>query len=97
MATIDFRQSHRTDPQDAFLRTQRLLDAFGEEHPELNIAMVWRDDGLAGTTEGRGFKAQVTITPEYVGIAIHLSLLVRPLKGRVQASLQRRMHAEFGA
>ena len=96
MATIDFRQPHRTDANDASRRTQGLLDAFGDEHPELNIAIVWSADGLMGTTSGRGFKARVSITDDHVDIAIDLSLFVRPLKGRVQSSLERRMRAEFG-
>ena len=97
MATIEMKFPHHTTREDAAIRARRLIEAFKQEKPSLVNSLEWSNDGLLGVAKGRGFKGVFKINDVAVDVNIDLSLIVRPLKGRVIASLTKRLTGEFGA
>ena len=95
MATIDIRYPHKTTQDDARARTRTLLAAFAEEKRELIKSIEWVDDNSA-IAHGRGFEGRFRITDQELVVAIDLSLLTRPFKGKVETRLMQRITAEFG-
>lgn len=96
MATIDIRHPHKTTLADAQARTKKLLAAFAEEKRELIKSIEWLDDKSA-VAHGRGFEGRFKITEQDLVVAIDLSLITRPFKGKVETRLMQRIVAEFGA
>ena len=96
MATISLEYPHGTERSDAATKTRSLLEAFKAERPELVKTISWSPDGMQGQAKGRGFSGSFDVTPSHVNIAIDLSLLLRPLKGRVESNLVERLKANFG-
>lgn len=96
MATIDIRHPHKTTLADARDRTRKLLAAFAEEKRELIKSIEWLDETSA-VAHGRGFEGRFKVTEREVQVAIDLSFLTRPFKGKVESRLMQRIVAEFGA
>ena len=96
MATISLEYPHGVERAEAATKTRSLLEAFKAERPELIKTISWSPDGLKGEAKGRGFSGSFKVTDSHVNIAIDLSLLLRPLKGRVESSLVERLKANFG-
>ncbi len=97
MATIAFEHLHRTEPQDAAQRARSLIETLRAENPRLIKTVTWSNDGMTGHAKGKGFKGDFRVTDTHVIVAINLSWIVSPLKGRVSDSLRKRMIDEFGA
>lgn len=95
MATIEIRHPHRTTLADAKARTHRMVAAFAEEKRELIRSVEWHSD-VSATAIGRGFVGRFVVSDTHVSVAIDLSFLVRPLKGKVETRLMQRIVAEFG-
>ncbi len=95
MATIDIRHAHKTSLDDARAHTRKLLALFAEEKKELIKSIEWVDDSSA-VAHGRGFEGRFRITDKDLVVAIDLSLLTRPFKGKVETRLMQRITAEFG-
>lgn len=95
MATIEIRHPHKTTLDDAKMRTRRMVAAFAEEKRELIRSVEWQSD-VSATAIGRGFVGHFNVNDTHVNVAIDLSFLVRPLKGKVETRLMQRLVAEFG-
>jgi hypothetical protein len=95
MATIEIRHLHKTNTNDACVRTRRLLDAFAEEKREFVKSIEWVENARA-VARGRGFSGEFCVTDTEVVVDIDLSLLTRPFKGKVESRLLQRLVAEFG-
>jgi hypothetical protein len=95
MATINIRHPHKTTVDDARARTRHLLALFAEEKKELIKSIEWVTDSSA-IAHGRGFEGRFSITERDLVVAIDLSLLTRPFKGKVESRLMQRITAEFG-
>ena len=96
MATIDMRRAHGTTQGEAAARTRVLLDKFLSERPELVRRIDWHPSGTRANAKGRGFSGRFQITETEILIAIDLAFFARPLKARVETTLDDRINREFG-
>ncbi|MEZ4265655.1 MAG: polyhydroxyalkanoic acid system family protein [Myxococcota bacterium] len=97
MATIDIRHPHGTDPDDAAARTRALVEEFAAKRAELVKDISWSRGGRRADMTGKGFKGSFDVTDREVVIAIDLALLARPLKGRIESTLNEKLQQEFSA
>lgn len=97
MATIDIRHPHGTDPDDAAKRTRSLVEEFAAKRPELVKELTWSRGGQRADMTGKGFKGSFEVDAREVVIAIDLALLARPLKGRIESTLNEKLSQEFSA
>ncbi len=97
MATIDIRYPHGTDPDDAAARTRVLVEEFTSRRAELIKETTWSRGGRRADISGKGFKGSFDVTDREVVVAIDLALLARPLKGRIESTLNEKLQKEFSA
>lgn len=93
MATIEIRKSHHTTRADAQTRVVEMVDALRAERPNLVHSVRRTADGAEA--KGRGWKGAFRVDEAQVHVSVDLSLLARPLKGRVEQELQTRLGREF--
>ncbi len=93
MATIEIHRSHHTTRDDAQTRVVQMVDALREERP--NLVQSVRPTADGAEAKGRGWKGAFRVDDSQVHVSVDLSLLARPLKGRVEQELHTRLGREF--
>ena len=94
MASIDMRQVHGTDFDDAVVRTRKLLDDFQAKRSDLIKDVSWVS-GSRATLSGTGFEGSFEVTDAEVVVSIKLGFLASAFKGQVETILQKKLSREF--
>ena len=97
MATIDIRKAHGTTTEDAAAKMSGLMKRFAAERAELVKDIQWDPSGQRGSMKGKGFKGHFEVDASNVSVAIDLSFIARPFKGRIESELKGHLDATFGA
>ena len=97
MATIDIRKPHGTTTDDAAGKMRGLLERFAAERAELVKDVTWGAGGQSGAMTGKGFKGRFEVDASSVVVAIDLSFIARPFKGRIERELTQLLNEAFGA
>ena len=95
MATIDIHKAHNTTPDEAAEKMRSLLEKFAQKRAELVSDVSWGSDGRKATVTGKGFKGSFEVNDSAVTVAIDLSFIARPFKGRIKQELDERLAASF--
>ena len=96
MATIDIRKVHGTTLEDATTKMDALVKRFAAERAELVKDITWDPNGQQASMTGKGFKGRCVVDGSAVTIAIDLSFIARPFKGRIEKELNGHLAATFG-
>jgi putative polyhydroxyalkanoate system protein len=93
MATIDIRRQHSLDIEEAKKRAEALAQGL-----EQKIGIRWRWDGDVIRFDAPGGAAKgatgvVRVEPSAVRVEIDLPLLLRPMKGMVEAKVNQKLDA----
>lgn len=96
MPTIEIKRQHGVELAEAKVRIRGLVEEFLGEYPALVSGVDWAPDGSSAAATGKGFSARFDVDAKSLRAAIDLSMLLRPMKGRVEASLVRRLDKAFG-
>ncbi len=97
MATIDIRKVHGTTIDDAATKMRAMLERFAAKRAELVKDVAWDPSGQRAKVTGKGFKGTFTVDASTVTIAVDLSFVARPFKGRIQDELTRRLDNTFAS
>jgi len=97
MATIDIRKSHGTTADDAASKMRGLLERFAAEHPDRVKDVTWGAGGQGGAMTGKGFKGRFEVDATVVTVAVDLSFIARPFKGRIEQELHSLLNEAFGS
>jgi len=97
MATIDIRKAHGTTTDDAVAKMRVLMEQFASERGDWVKDVTWGPGGHKAAMTGKGFKGHFELDASTVTIAIDLSFIARPFKGRIHQELTDRLNAAFGS
>jgi putative polyhydroxyalkanoate system protein len=91
MATIDVRRSHALPKDEAKKRAEELANSMKQK-----LALDWRWEGdrivfEAASGAAKGTKGTVDVTETEVRVQIELPLLMRMLKGTVEAKVNEKL------
>ncbi len=84
MATFRVEHPHALGAAEAVRRVREVLDGLREKFGD-KAEVVW--DDTRATFRGKGFSGVAVIADDAVAVDVDLSLLLRPLKGRIEARL----------
>ena len=85
-------------PLDAFARLKTMLETDGQlRSMDAGYRCTFDDAAMTGTAKGTKFEAELKVSPAGTGAAVEilvsLPLMLTPLKGMVQSTLQKKMDA----
>ena len=95
MADIDFAYAHSVDLDSAKKNAKELIDKFLQSNAKLIKSSSLAPDGLSGEFKGKGFEGKWFVDEKKVGIQISLSLLLKPMKGKILSELQTKLKRRF--
>lgn len=84
MADIDIRRMHNKTPEEARRIAQEVADRLSGK---FDTEVRWQGDHLV--FERTGLSGKLEVMPDHVRIQADLGLLLRPLKGRIVAEVER--------
>lgn len=96
MASIDIRKTHGTTQDTAAGKMRGLLERFASERADLVKDVTWGGGGQSGAIKGKGFKGRFEVDASTVVVAIDLSFIARPFKGRIEQELTKLLDEAFG-
>jgi putative polyhydroxyalkanoate system protein len=91
MATIDIKRSHTLERDEARRRAEMLARSMEEK---LGVQWNWDGDRLrfnAPSGAAKGTTGLVSVEPSNVRVEVDLPLLLRALKGTVEAKIQQKL------
>lgn len=91
MATIDIKRSHTLERDEARRRAEMLARSMQEK---LGVQWNWDGDRLrfnAPSGAAKGTTGLVSVEPSNVRVEVDLPLLLRALKGTVEAKIQQKL------
>jgi putative polyhydroxyalkanoate system protein len=96
MATIEIKRAHTLDRDEAKRRAEEFVR--GMAH---NLGMQWRWDGDliridAPSGAARGATGTVSVDPGQVRVEVTVPLVLRALKGTIEAKINRKLDALIG-
>ena len=92
MATIELRHDHALGEEASLDAARELVDTFAGK---LKAAVQW--DGCRATFRGAGFSGAARVEPGRLEVDVELSMVMRPLKGKVEERLRRAVEERFPA
>lgn len=95
MPKVTLNKAHALSMEEARGRVAELVDNFMERYGRHVKDVSWSDDKNAARAKGRGFDAQFKLTEDEVRVAVDLSFLLSPLKGRIEDSVHRTLNEAF--
>jgi len=90
MAVIKLRHDHTLDSETALRRARALVDEFADK---LKAAVKW--EGSDATFRGAGFSGSARVAPGRLEVNVDLSLVMRPLKGKIEERLREAVAKRF--
>lgn len=90
MSTIHVEHRH-TLPADEALR--RAHEFIGQIADRIKADINW--DGDTAAFKGTGFSGKAKIAPGLISLDVDLSMLLRPLKGKVEARIAETLEKRF--
>ncbi len=83
-------------PQETFVKIKTFLETTDDlKKIDSHIVCSFEESKLKGQAKGKQFKADISILPSnpqcMVSVEIEIPLLLTPLKGKIQESLQRKL------
>ncbi len=91
MADIRIVKAHGFQRDEARTRVTQMLEAFRQEQPKIISKVEFQPDGYSARIEGTGFKGLAVIGDHEVTVEVSLGLLVKPLKGKAEDTLRRKL------
>lgn len=90
MADITIRRAHGMDHAQAKDKVHQIVD-------ELDYVdkANWSGDGSKADIKGKGFKGDVEVTDTELVVNINLKLFAKPLKGKIEDQINKRMDSYF--
>lgn len=84
------------DPQSTFLKIKNFLENTDDlKKIDKGIVVSFNESQLFGQAKGKQFKADIQVSPSnpscVVSVEIEIPLLLSPLKGKIQETLQRKL------
>lgn len=90
MATISVEHPHALGLDEATRRAQEVIREFGER---LKAEIHW--NGPHATFKGTGFSGTASVQATRVAVEVDLSLLLRPMKSKIESRLKKAIHERF--
>ena len=90
MSTIRVERRHSFSEPEALEKAKELVGQFAGR---LNADVRW--DGTRASFKGKGFSGSASVTADNVAVDVDLSLLLRPMKGSIEARLEQELNAKF--
>ncbi len=93
MATIDISRDHSLSLDDAKKRAEDLARTMADK---FGIAWKWAGDTIhfdAPTGAAKGTKGEVAVTSNAVRVAIDLPLMLRVMKGTIEAKIKEKLES----
>jgi putative polyhydroxyalkanoate system protein len=90
MATISVEHAHTLGQDEALKRAHEVIQEFGER---LKAEIEWT--GTNATFKGTGFTGTAQVLPQNIAISVDLSMLLRPLKGKIESRLEKALEERF--
>ncbi len=90
MATIAVEHRHELGEEEALRRAHELIRQFGAR---LKADIQW--DGANATFKGSGFSGGAQVSATRLVVTVDLSLVLRPLKGKIESGLEKAMRERF--
>ena len=93
---IPIQAAFTCSEDEAAKRTRALLDDFQASYASSIKSVTWSADNRTAKLAGKGFDGEVTILPGCVDGGIKLGMLLKPLKGRIEEGIRKRITQAFG-
>ena len=92
MAEISMRRPHDLEPDDVRSRIEGLADRLADR---LGGSWCWQGD--EAVCEARGAKARVGYDTDSIFLDVSLPLMLRPLRGKLEAKVEEYFDRYFGS
>ena len=92
MADISMRRDHDLEPDAVRSRIEGLADRLSER-----LGGTWQWQGDEAVCEARGAKARVGFDETTISLDVKLPLMLRPLKGKLEAKVEEYFDRYFAA
>jgi len=96
MASIDRSHSHSLSLDEVKGVVAKLVTDVQAEYPSLISSIKWNDAKTVADLKGSGFKGKFQVDDKQLKIAIDLSLIARPFKGKVEKIVDEKIKHYFG-
>lgn len=96
MPKVSVNKRHALPLDDAKVRVKQLVDDFVQEYSSVVKSVTWAPDGCSASAKGTGFEGSFRVDASQVAVAVDLSFVLSPIKGKVETTLQRKLEAAFG-
>ncbi len=90
MADIDIRRTHHLDPETLRQRIDQLAERL---QAKFDARCTWEGDRLQ--FERSGASGYIALTPEAVAVHLKLGLMLRPLKGTIEQTIEEYLDREL--
>ena len=91
MPKLNFARRHSLSIAEAKQQVDALVEDFKTQYSKYLDDVVWSPDGLSAKATGRGFSAQFAVTTTRVDVAVDLSFLATPIKGKIEQRVNERL------
>ena len=90
MPKIRVDKQHSLSAEDVIQRVDDYLVKLRDEKMKsMDFNFDWNGDQSKASIKGKGFKGEVTLAGNKVGIFLDLSMMLTPFKGKVEESMKR--------
>ncbi|GMV39369.1 MAG: hypothetical protein AMXMBFR64_10850 [Myxococcales bacterium] len=96
MPKVNVKKRHAVPLDDAKVRVKALVDDFVKEYSSVVKSVTWSPDGTSASAKGTGFEGAFRVDGSQVTVDVDLSFLLSPIKGKVEATLHKRLDDSFG-
>ena len=90
MATISVEKTHRLSEDEAVKRAEQICEDIGDR---FDCSIV--KDGKTFSFKGKGFSGAARVVGDRVAIDVDLSLVLRPLKGKIEDRIHKAIEEKF--
>ncbi len=87
MADIVIKRTYTQNLEQAKSDVNALVAETQAKYPKLIKKISWNKDKTKATAKGTGFSADFAINKNELSVSIKLSLLVKPLKGKLNTKI----------
>jgi putative polyhydroxyalkanoate system protein len=90
MSTISVSHQHTLGQEEAMKRTHEVMADIGNR---LKVDVNW--NGPTATFKGTGFSGNAKVLANMITLDLDLSLLLRPMKGKIESRIERALAEKF--
>jgi putative polyhydroxyalkanoate system protein len=97
MPKLNVTKQHSVPLDEAKTRIKALVEDFRNEYSSVVKSVTWSPDGTSAVADGKGFDGAFKVDASHVRVDVDLSFVLTPIKGKVEATLKRKLDEAFGA